>query len=69
MVGKRQTERNEVSVHVQGKTDEERVIRHLPGRLEPLLLPEVQKVLGYPRKIKNTKVSSNPIAIFHASRQ
>lgn len=52
-------ERNEVSVCVQSKTDEERPIRHLPGRLEPLSLLEVQKVLGYPRKIKN-KVSSSP---------
>lgn len=34
-------------------------MRHLPGRLEPLLLLEVQKVLGYPRKIKNTRVSSS----------
>lgn len=56
-------------LRVQQKTDEERVIRHLPGRLEPLLLLEVQKVLGYPRKIKTTKVSSTPIAICHASLQ
>lgn len=54
------TERNEVSVCVQSKTDEERPIRHLPGRLEPLLLLEVQKVLECPRKIKINKVSSSP---------
>jgi len=50
-------------------TDEERVIRHLPGRLVPLLLLEVQKALGYPRRKKHTKVSSNPIAILRASQQ
>lgn len=50
---------------MQGKTDGERVIRHLPGCLEALLLLEVQKILGYPRKIKNTRVSSNPAAILH----
>lgn len=62
MSGGEQTdrERNEVSVCVQGKTDEERVIRHLPGRLEPLLLLEVQKVLGYPRKIKEKQGQLQP---------
>lgn len=50
-------------------TDEERIIRHLPGRLVPLLLLEVQKALGYPRKKKHTKVNSNPTAMLHASQQ
>lgn len=37
------------------------MVRHLPGRLVPLLLLEVLKALGYPRKINDTKVSSNPM--------
>lgn len=67
--GGEETEKEMKHLCVQGRTDEERVIRHLPGRLEPLLLLEVQKVLEYPRKINTTKVSSNPIAILHASQQ
>lgn len=43
------------------------MVRHLPGRLVPLLLLEVLKALGYPRKINDTKVSFNPMAILHAS--